>query len=219
MKLEEAAGRKRRKPNKTETEKLELIIKLRKAIRYEDVQLPPEIIDAGEAQQDKIEINELIRIATEDIKDNHYNENVTNYGYRLRHSRKLKGFSMEKVASMMDISHAAISKFENDRSKDGQSIPVSVDVQYLEMFSIIYQVSPYYLVGKVDRNNIFVLPKEGPAYGVAMEFPAEDKARIVPFIKGTVFFSITLPENVLCFHRSGVVAVFLQKDQTAQNRI
>lgn len=65
------------------------------------------------------------------------------YAERIREQRVQKGYSQEQVAEITAVSHAAISKEECGKR-------IKVSKFFLEAFSLLYQVSPLYLMGLTE---------------------------------------------------------------------
>lgn len=72
-------------------------------------------------------------------------ESQKSYAERLQYQRELCGYTCAEVGAMIGTSHTWVQGQERINTKR----PVSK--YYLEVFSLIYQVSPHYLLGKTDN--------------------------------------------------------------------
>lgn len=88
-----------------------------------------------------LEFSEQIKTdMTEIIKDGLY-KNVTEWGKRCSEARKASKFSQEHVAEFLNVAHKSIQRQEEKNKQ------TDIDPFYLEAFSLIYQKSPYTLLG------------------------------------------------------------------------
>lgn len=75
------------------------------------------------------------------ISDEKLNEDIEMWGLRCQKARKSRGFSLEDVSKIIGFSTEIISKQESFNDKR------TVELFYLESFSLIYRISPYDLLG------------------------------------------------------------------------
>lgn len=102
-------------------------------------------------------------VSEDDLKDS---EIIKTYSLRLGQRRELEGLKLKEIGEIMGISHTFIEKQENSK-KPLQSI----DRYYLEAFSLLYHVSPQYLLGKAD---------DPGDYGKYTPYPIEPIAEFEP---------------------------------------
>lgn len=91
---------------------------------------------------------------------------VHTYSLKLGQRRGLEHLSVEEVGEILGVSHTFVEKQENLRN------PLqSIDRYYLEAFSLLYHVSPQYLLGKAD---------DPGDYGKYTPYPIEPIAEFEP---------------------------------------
>lgn len=71
-----------------------------------------------------------------------YSEKVI-YGNNLRSARKEKKFTLQQIADILHVSPTAVFKIEKPTE---EKRPTKIDLVYLEIFSLIYGVSPFRLL-------------------------------------------------------------------------
>lgn len=71
---------------------------------------------------------------------------VSYYATKLRECRERIGWTETAAGDLLDLSHVSIVGYENALRPRA-----SIDRTYLKLFSLIYDVSPLYLVGKTDN--------------------------------------------------------------------
>lgn len=97
------------------------------------------------------------------------------YGKRLLAARKERRFTQERAAELAGITHTAISNLEKTDS---------VNFYAVELFSLIYDVSPYYLMYLTDDMNKYTWETSNKLYEEVfpVSFVQDDRAKIKPFI-------------------------------------
>ncbi|MBQ8241716.1 MAG: hypothetical protein IJZ38_12970 [Bacteroides sp.] len=88
--------------------------------------------------------SEQIRSDIEEIDQLGLNQNISDWGTRCQTERKKMNFTLLEVASRLEVTHRALQKQEKNNTA------TTVDLFYLEAFSLLYQVSPYILLGKKE---------------------------------------------------------------------
>ncbi len=67
------------------------------------------------------------------------------YGNRLREARLKKGYTLVKVALLMNTTHATISRYENEK------LEPSIDM--LKRLCTLYNVSSDYIIGLTNNSD------------------------------------------------------------------
>lgn len=75
---------------------------------------------------------------------------MSTFGTRLRECRKLKGYSQNEVAKLLETNHSVIGKYERDDVKP------SIDV--VKKLATILGTTVAYLVGEADTDELFKDP-------------------------------------------------------------
>lgn len=88
-----------------------------------------------------LEFSEQVKSDIAEIIRDGLHKNVSNWGSRCSSARNARGYKQEHVAEFLDNNHKAIQRQET------KNAPADIDPFYLEAFSLIYNQSPYELLG------------------------------------------------------------------------
>ena len=88
-----------------------------------------------------MEFSEQVKSDIAEIIRDGLHKNVSNWGSRCSDARNSSGYKQEHVAEFLDNDHKAIQR------QEAKNAPTDIDPFYLEAFSIIYNQSPYELLG------------------------------------------------------------------------
>lgn len=88
-----------------------------------------------------LEFSEQVESDTAEIISAGLHKNITNWGNRCSEARNASGYKQEHIAEFLDCNHKAIQRQEE------KNAPATIDPFYLQVFSLIYNQSPYELLG------------------------------------------------------------------------
>ena len=100
-----------------------------------------------------LEFSEQIQSDIKEITNGGLHKNVIDWGKFCSDAREESGYTQEQVAELLDVTHRAIQRQErknvHDTALDNTHKKALVDIDpfYLEAFSLIYNKSPYELLG------------------------------------------------------------------------
>lgn len=92
------------------------------------------------------------------------------FARKISEVRKLSGFTTEEVGAILKVTHSKIDQLEHYYRKDNKRKDKNyrfkcIDKFYLEAFSLLYQVSPLYLLGEVDNEGEYKSSKQSLCSG------------------------------------------------------
>lgn len=88
-----------------------------------------------------LEFSEQVKSDMAEIIAAGLHANITGWGMRCSEAREACGYKQEHVAEMLEVDHRIIQRHEEANAL------TDIDLYYLEAFSLIYRVSPYFLLG------------------------------------------------------------------------
>lgn len=95
-----------------------------------------------------LEFSEQIKSDMTEIIRDGLHKNITNWGKRCSEAREARGYKQEQVANFLNVNHRSIQR------QEGKNAPSAIDPFYLEAFSLVYNTSPYELLG-LKGNHLF----------------------------------------------------------------
>lgn len=170
-------NRKQRKPNMSEDDRKEKLKQIR--MQYGSAPMPVETHLHSESRPDVrvLDTDDLVHEIVSYVKQTEPEARC--YGKRLKEAREMRGFTQERAAKIAGITHTTISNLEKTNTED---------MYFLEIFSLIYDVSPYFLLRKTDNSGQYVLDIDNEIIApiIPMSFTQEDRIKMIPFIINTL---------------------------------
>lgn len=96
---------------------------------------------------------------------------MESFGTRLRESRKLKGFSQNELAGILNTNHSVIGKYERDDVKP------SIDA--VKRLAEVLDTTIAYLLGEADSDELFKDPAMLKRLKEINELPEKDRECIL----------------------------------------
>lgn len=166
-------NRKKRKRNMSENDRIEKLRQIR--IQYGSASMNVATHLHSESKPDVrvLDTDDLIHEIVAYVKENE--PNACCYGSRLKEARMSRKFTQERVAEIVGVTHTTISDLEKTNTED----PF-----FWEIFSILYDVSPYYLLRKTNEPAQYVLDTENEIISpiIPVSFTRENRIQMIPFI-------------------------------------
>ena len=170
-------NRKKRKRNMSEDDRTEKLKQIRKQYGSASMKVKTHLHSESRPDVRELDQDDLVHEIVTYVKKTEPNARC--YGSRLKEARIMREFTQERVAEIVGVTHTTISNLEKTNTEDPY---------FWEIFSIIYDVSPYYLLHKTNRTQQYVLDVDNEiiAPNVAMSFVHEDRVKMIPFIVNTL---------------------------------
>ena len=176
-------NRKKRKRNMSKDDRAEKLKQIRMQYGSASMDVATHLHSESKPDVRVLDTDDLVHEIIAYVKETEPNAQC--YGSRLKEARILREFTQERAAEIVGITHTTISDLENTNTKDPY---------FWEVFSIIYDVSPYFLLRKTNNPAQYVLDTESEIIApiIPMSFAKEDRIKMIPFIVNTL---TTLDEN------------------------
>lgn len=165
--------RKTHTPNMSAEDKQERLEKIRKQYGAAPMAITNPFLARGYPDGLVLDTTQIVRDIVSHVKQTDPERKC--YGKRLLAARKARGFTQERAAKTAGITHTAISNLENTDD---------VDFYAVELFSLIYDVSPCYLMRLTDdmAKYIWETKLEVKEEKFPISFVQDDRAKMKPFI-------------------------------------
>ena len=166
-------NRKRRKRNMSEDDRTEKLKQIRKQYGTASMNVATHLHSESKPDVRALDTDDLIHEIVAYVKET--DPNARCYGSRLQEARIKRGFTQERAAEIAGITHTAISNLEKTNTEDPY---------FWEVFSILYDVSPYYLLRKTNEPAQYVLDTENEIISpiIPVSFTRENRIQMIPFI-------------------------------------
>ncbi len=167
------APRKIRKPNKYEDGKKKQLEKIRKQYGPAPMEITNPFLARDYLDGSVLDSSQIVHDIVSYVRRTDPKRMC--YGKRLLTARKERGFTQERAAEIAGITHTAISNLEKTNS---------VNFYAVELFSLIYDVSPYYLMWLTDDMFKYTWETSRKLYEEVfpVSFVQNDRVKIKPFI-------------------------------------
>lgn len=170
-------NRKKRKRNMSKDDRAEKLNQIRKQYGSASMNVATHLHSESKPDVRVLDADDLIHEIVTYVKETEPNARC--YGSRLKEARRMRDFTQERAAEIVGVTHTTISDLEKTNTED----PF-----FWEIFSIIYDVSPYFLLQKTNNPAQYVLETENEIISpiIPMSFAQEERIKMIPFIVNTL---------------------------------